>query len=764
MSIHSIITKSTSCFLICLLGFLTCTSCAEEDWKERGGTLRTGELTIRIGMADLMVKDPMSSRAAEDFGVVKDFTLVVAKGDRILSTHYWDGEQQGDWSQDARFIACKTLEEDADYSAYSFLAIANAGNTLGDKSLDDIRHLKNESLKEIPGIPVSDKLFVEVSGSKVKPSGDGFMLDLLLERPEAMITVVLEAAENLDPGITIEPTKISLYNVPNSCYLGIKNNTDNPDLGITHSKNGESKQVLKNWGVLSKDNPKVGNHDDTSDALFLYENLHNPGFGAEETEQQWKRPKSVEKTIKAISDYLNAPGCTCPYLEIEAYYENTTKGAYGRVVYRLLLGEDVVEDFDIKRNTHYKITLRLSGTAAIEGGQFDSNGNFLANGGSNEMTWRVESNLGNPGLVTGDININATGDYIFIPMAGKPGTVWTVQLENNKESEFIHAYGKLPDISYEGWGTINSKTKIQGTFDDKSEGGVWIYAQPWTRGGSYDEMDSPADEYDDIIKREKNGEITRSATLVLEASGKKQEIKITQYISCAFKIDGETAHKILGSLHPDKTEPLYCLLDRVDRAPMPWGFSNHVLDDNQAEGFQNAYHLIDKSKPDHTHHYELAVEYLPWGQKTVGEDQGSAMIQSIQYHSGYPNSLPDIGDPNDYFSQAQSLPDLTEPGDYSKWSYYWAIPSIEEWQLIEKALKQGELSKANLAPSQYWSSDAVTTNVAGSAGNTESFTYQLYKGLDNIQADGTYPDTQRALRSKALPYRFIGLMKKNHNE
>ena len=40
------------------------------------------------------------------------------------------------------------------------------------------------------------------------------------------------------------------------------------------------------------------------------------------------------------------------------------------------------------------------------------------------------------------------------------------------------------------------------------------------------------------------------------------------------------------------------LLDRIGHTGMPWGFDNHELDVNQATGFYNTYHLIDKTAHD----------------------------------------------------------------------------------------------------------------------------------------------------------------------
>lgn len=65
----------------------------------------------------------------------------------------------------------------------------------------------------------------------------------------------------------------------------------------------------------------------------------------------------------------------CSYIEVTANYKSSLKE--GEVIYRFYLGEDMVGNFDIRRNTQHTITLK-----------------FNDNGSINEDTWRVDvSNL-----------------------------------------------------------------------------------------------------------------------------------------------------------------------------------------------------------------------------------------------------------------------------------------------------------------------------------------------------------------------------------
>lgn len=767
-------------FLPCLLGLLICTSCVKDEWEGKGNTTEQGKLTINVGKADLVVKNPMSTRAASDFEKVKDLNLVVANGEgKIDVIYYWSEENSASsdpgWntsSSDTDVIASIVLDA-KDYSAYSFLLLANHGSKL-EKSmtLTAIRQIKDGPSMQNQGVPVSDKLFVEKSGKEIQfTSGTDTpnILNMELERTVAMITVALEN-KNMKGGITIEPRRISLYNVPTSCYVGMPNNADATVPNIEHVKAGESKSVLYNWGTLSSENTKIGGHagEYLDYALFLYENIHNSGFGAQDGRETWKRPAGVDADKDKLKAYLDKDGCTCSYLEVEAIYRNTDDHAYGTIKYRFLLGENITDNFDVKRNTHYQITLTLSGTAATEGGQFNDKGEFVVDGNQPGATWRVESDLDNPAILSDGVQINGSGEYIHLPMAGQAGKEWSVTLEEYGTYGIGWIYGK--SSGGDMWQSINTagfgSGTVSGTIDaDMEKNGLWIYIQPWLPGLNGEVYPLSRENIYNHIKEQKK--ISRTLTINFTVDKRTQKIDVVQYLPCAFRLTEEEAKRIFGdqNLHYEN-KYLYMFLERVDHEPLSWGFSGHVLDDNQAEGFQNSYHLIAKAKG-HEDHYRVAEEYLPWGKHPYNGDNGSAMINAIQYHLGYPQGKPNFDvSPDQYFQKPDNVFDGDAINDFgtAALAYYWAIPSIEEWQAIEKALLGGQLADANLSPEQYWTSDAVTTNVQISDGKyedgkTHAFTYQLGKELDKVTAEGTYPKEQRALRSKSLPYRLIGLVK-----
>ena len=202
-------------------------------------------------------------------------------------------------------------------------------------------------------------------------------------------------------------------------------------------------------------------------------------------------------------------------------------------------------------------------------------------------------------------------------------------------------------------------------------------------------------------------------------------------------------------------------MDRIDREALPWGFYGEVLDKNHADGFDNTFHLIDKNPDDDdcNGHRTVAEKYLPFGtaDKTDPTQGGSAMIYALMLYENQ-NTTPS-GDPATGVLQ-QDFPVIDRSQDWNNTKYYWTIPSIEEWQIIEKAARdQGALDEnfPILDWFKYWTSDAVTQRSEPQGGYTHAFTYQFNQGLDVLTEGDEYPIEQRALRTERLRFRLISV-------
>jgi len=169
-------------------------------------------------------------------------------------------------------------------------------------------------------------------------------LSVLLKRVFAKVTVLFNTSQ-LSNNVIIEITKIQLKNVPCSVKL-FGNNT--PQLSMINTA-GDS--ITTNLDPVSHE---------IATPLYMFENLQGD-IGSN------TNPSLKSAGVKSE---------LCSYLEITANYTSPAKT--GVIKYRSYLGENNTNNFDMKRETHYKETIVFSGSSI------------------NESSWRVDvSNLTN---------------------------------------------------------------------------------------------------------------------------------------------------------------------------------------------------------------------------------------------------------------------------------------------------------------------------------------------------------------------------------
>lgn len=119
----------------------------------------------------------------------------------------------------------------------------------------------------------------------------------------------------------------------------------------------------------------------------------------------------------------------------------------GTVRFRFFLGDDVSRNFDVLRDHYYKVTLQLEGNAVTEGGQVDENGDLTVDG--SQVTWRVESDLRNVVIETGDIIVGGSGEYYPIDISGLESPRIYVKTENSSAGTtmFVHYFNDAGDGS-----------------------------------------------------------------------------------------------------------------------------------------------------------------------------------------------------------------------------------------------------------------------------------------------------------------------------
>ncbi len=212
------------------------------------------------------------------------------------------------------------------------------------------------------------------------------------------------------------PKKYSLYPFPEKT-LG----TDDVDPGRTKIMEGAS-----------------------SCEFYMYENLQGDSKNNENA--AWKSPFADKGPASSGDMNLSyekwnkywAGETACTYIEVEGKYsiwKSATVMGSGDIHYRFFLGGDAVKNFDVKRNTHYKVQLVFSGIGGYDELKYE---------------WRVNAQLNDVTIIPeGQIEIDGSPDYYFpfVIINGSDNT-FTVTVDNRGECNMnIQYYSN----EYKGW-------------------------------------------------------------------------------------------------------------------------------------------------------------------------------------------------------------------------------------------------------------------------------------------------------------------------
>lgn len=239
--------------------------------------------------------------------------------------------------------------------------------------------------------------------------------EIWLNRTLAMVTLQLkiqtEGENSLKEGIIIKPTKVELFQVPSSCALGDDNIATEGNVSV-----GQSLAIASNplsvMDGYSQNAPQIEDAHYSEDAwtLFLFENKN--GESSVSPDNYDKRP--IE-------------GKYCSYIQVTADYEywpelnsGTGTAITGTVVYKFCLGNDAEKNFDVVRNTHYKLTLTLAGWGGLfQNGNIQDNGTLIVDA-NEEAYWRVYADVSErgSGFTESLIHVPVGGSHVVINMVG----------------------------------------------------------------------------------------------------------------------------------------------------------------------------------------------------------------------------------------------------------------------------------------------------------------------------------------------------------
>lgn len=423
--------------LLCpiLLGLV---SCSEETITKDGSENIEG-LRLLMSVSGGNVVSPLTKSTEKDADEISDLNILIYNSDNgsLVKAFYYGQSSLNlsiDNNSDANAVAYDIALQDG---SYKVRAIVNAGN-LGNISLTDIdgKYYANQN-------EVSPKMIMFASADDVIVSGGRASVSLSLVRIYSMVSVVLDT-EGLDEGISVVPTSIKLKNIPNRGYLLSGNKIDGGSISCV--ENGES--ILQDAFTTSDKKRYTISHP-----LFLYENMQGNGnnVGEHKNEQAYKTPPSFPYVTKDFE--VVKTDRTCSYIELTAnYLKNNSQdvSGAGTITYRFFIGDDAYNNFDVERNTQYRLTLTLTGK-----------------GGTDEGSWRVEKKFRNE-IDVSDAFIGYPADSeTYLLATGDIGQITNVEIVENETVSGDDLF-YISQNNAQGDGRVYVKVRYNNTHDFKS--------------------------------------------------------------------------------------------------------------------------------------------------------------------------------------------------------------------------------------------------------------------------------------------------------
>lgn len=269
------------------------------------------------------------------------------------------------------------------YGKYYIYAIANMGDlSEHNDAIQTIEGLKNISLRwnkddmgannQMFGHFFSDARSDEAPLLTISKQSE--KLQAWIRRAASKVTVAFDGS-SLREGVSIYIKSLRIKNIPDSCRLGVDNTVKNEKNLIETGEEVvycESMSYDPNYpALITKDLPFYprkadgdkwvmdpdAHSEDNLRTLFFYENMQGTG----PDKRQFDGNK--DGILDSLYRYETKPYAT--YIEVDAYYVsiNPERPGVCNITYRFMLGQDVIKDYDAKRNCHYKLTLHFNGYA-----------------------------------------------------------------------------------------------------------------------------------------------------------------------------------------------------------------------------------------------------------------------------------------------------------------------------------------------------------------------------------------------------------------
>ena len=305
--------------LVVLFVLLCIVSCVKMDC---GGTSAVVSVAFVFEGEDLSGGDNAFIVKSVDERLLRDINLYVVNEDESVISHGYFTELEK---------AAVTIYEGVKLKVY---AVANLGASVPLASEDELVALEcgggyGSAVIMCGKLPLQD---LSGRGNVVVP----------LVRAQAKITIKADYS-GLDEGVSVVIDKVSLCNTPKMVSLFGENRLVDADEAVV----GESR------AGLSRGELEMGI------SFYQFENLQGELLAGNSEQRLKVWPEG--------SRYASL----CSYVEMRGRYSSAVKE--GEICYRFYLGGNMCSNFDVKRNTHYCLTVK-----------------FAADGAIDEDSWRVD--------------------------------------------------------------------------------------------------------------------------------------------------------------------------------------------------------------------------------------------------------------------------------------------------------------------------------------------------------------------------------------
>lgn len=392
--------------LVFLLGIF---SCSDENERSGKKEIREGlptTVSLKLTSATPMVVETKSLDDGDTFGKIKSLAILVYKTDNTLDKLTYVSELDAiNWNgtfnattgtRRVYVLANSPLRESEIKSKYASEKVLLNSNLITTNS--EIPVGNEQMLGFVKTDDNFDNNFALTTSSaeiEIAESVDGSTpvatLYSRLYPPYSKITFTVknEVKTDMSEKVELKITNVYVRNRPNAYSL-----LPNPKITTSDVK---SDKVLLNL-------------DDKNEAyeFYMYENPQGTKH-ANNTDPQKKSPfenlPSIDGKIDESYDEWDVKWATktpCTYIEVEGTYaiwKSANKLGAGDIHYRFFLGENTTTNFDIKRNTHYKIELAFKKAAGYD---------------ELEYEWRVYANLNDAVIIPeGELDIDGACDAKF---------------------------------------------------------------------------------------------------------------------------------------------------------------------------------------------------------------------------------------------------------------------------------------------------------------------------------------------------------------